>query len=261
MNQVSPPHQPPSLAQLHFQFQRILALRPDAVGWHEALIRWHLPDGTIRGPVDVLPYWLSPNHQAEFTRFTIERAAETLGVHPEARVSINLSPRQVSHPVAVSTLEALRSDVRDRLIVELTEQRMRDMSSLWSSVAALREQCELVVLDDVTRHDMTTRFRDDIPVDGIKLDRSVIFLLGVPDERERTIRFIQRATERFGVVVAEGIEDAAVRDMLDDLGITHLQGFGISRPARQLVGLDGAVDEGRGARRTPLRDVSIPRRS
>lgn len=248
MSQVSPPHHPPPLDELHFQYQRIAPLRAGTAGWHEALVRWHLADGTVRGPLDVLPYWLSPNHQAEFTRFTIERAADTLRAHPEARVSVNLSPRQVSHPIAVGTLEALRSEVRDRLIIELTEQRMRDTGSLWTSVAALRAQCELVVLDDVTRHDMSTRFRADIPVDGIKLDRSVIALLADSEERERTIRFIQRATDRFGIVVAEGIEDDTVRDQLLDLGVTHLQGFGIGMPRRQLGLPDRAEDERRGGR-------------
>ncbi|CAN5814759.1 hypothetical protein BH23DEI1_BH23DEI1_06410 [soil metagenome] len=248
MSQVSPSHHPPPLDELHFQFQRIAAIHDSSSDWFESLVRWHLADGTIRGPLDILPYWLSPNHQADFTRFTIERAAETLRTNPETRVSINLSPRQVSHPSAVVTLEALRADVQARMIVELTEQRMRDSASLWASVAALREQCGLVVLDDVTRYDMSTRFREEVPVDGIKLDRSIVTLLRDPEERERTVRFIQRATERFGIVVAEGVEDVSLRDLLHDIGVTHLQGFAIDVPRRRLDAPERDDELRRGAR-------------
>jgi EAL domain-containing protein (putative c-di-GMP-specific phosphodiesterase class I) len=252
MDQVPPPHQPPPLDQLRFQFQRVAPLGRDARGWHEALVRWYLPDGTVRGPIDVLPFWLSPPHQAEFTRFTIECAAEALRAHPDACVSINLSPRQVSHPVAVATLEALRRDVRARLVVELTEQRLRDMGALWASVSALRERCGLVVIDDVTRHDMTTRFSVPLPVDGIKLDRGAVAMLSDPLEHERTVRFIQRTTERFEVVVAEGIEDDRLTDTLHDLGVTHLQGFAIGRPSPRLdVDDDGREGLGSAEREPP----------
>jgi diguanylate cyclase len=246
MSQVSPPHQPPPLDELHFQFQRIAPLRAGETGWHEALVRWHLPDGTIRGPLDVLPYWLAPNHQAEFTRFTIERAAATLVANDGARVSINLSPRQVAHPMAVATLEQLRPEIRSRMIVELTEQRMRDMQTLWNSVNELRERCELVVLDDVTRHDMSTRFRDDVPVDGVKLDRGVVGLLAEHEERQRTISFIRTCTDRFPIVVAEGLEEQSLQELLLELGVSHVQGFGIAMPRRQIGMPDRPEDERRG---------------
>ncbi len=229
------PAMPTSLDQLGFQYQPIVPLEPGRAGWHEALLRWHLPDGTIRGPQDALSTWLSPHRQQAFTRFTVDRAAALMEREPAARLSINLSPRQAVHPTTIATLEDLLPAVRERLIVEITEQRYRDVDGLWSTLEALATHCGLVLLDDLTIDDLGRRSRAWAPVDGIKLDRSVLVALVDQDRRAATATAIQVAAERYEVVVAEGIEDPRHLSLLDGLGITHAQGFGLGRPAAQLA--------------------------
>lgn len=223
------------LDALRFQFQPVVALGDGAAGWHEALVRWHLPDGTVRGPLDVLPYWLAPIRLPAFTQFTVQSAAESLQAHPDARLSVNLSPRQVTHPVVLRLLEALLPSVRGRLIVELTEQRYRDLVGLWSSLATLGADLDVVLLDDVTCDDLRRRWRIDAPVDGIKLDRSVLARLLDPDDREAISRLVRDAASRYAIVVAEGIENPSHLEVLEGLGVTHVQGFGLGRPGTQLV--------------------------
>ncbi len=224
------------LEALRFQFQPVVALHEGSDGWHEALIRWHLPDGTVRGPLDVLPYWLAPIRLPAFTQFTVQRAAESLQAQPDVRLSVNLSPRQVTHPVVMRLLEALLPTVRGRLIVELTEQRYRDLVGLWSSLATLGADLDVVLLDDVTCEDLQRRWRIDAPVDGIKLDRSVLARLIDPDDREGVSRLVREAAVRYAIVVAEGIEDPSQLDVLEGLGVTHVQGFGLGRPSPVLLG-------------------------
>lgn len=231
------PAAPTSLDQLGFQYQPVVPVEPGLAGWHEALLRWHLPDGTIRGPQDVLPYWLGPHRQPTFTRFTVDRAAQLLQQDPEARLSINLSPRQIMHPTAMATLTDLLPAVRGRLIVEVTEQRYRDVGGLWSTLEALATRCDLVLLDDLTVDDLDRRSRAHAPVDGIKLDRSVLLALVDADRRAATAEAIQRAAERYEIVVAEGVEDPRHLALLEGLGVTHAQGFGIGQPAAHLAAL------------------------
>jgi len=222
---------PSTIDQLGFQYQPIVPLHPGLAGWHEALLRWHLPDGTIRGPQEVLPYWLGPHRQPTFTRFTVDQAAALLQRDPRVRLSINLSPRQVVHPTAMTVLANLLPAVRGRLIVEVTEQHYRDVRGLWSSLEALTTQCELVLLDDLTVDDLARPARSHAPVDGIKLDRTVLAALVDPDTRAATTDALRAVTERYAIVVAEGVEDVRFLRLLDGLGITHAQGFGIGRPA------------------------------
>lgn len=231
MNHDATPLAPPSLADLRFQYQPVAPLRGDEVGWHEALVRWHLPDGTIRGPLEILPYWLAPQRQATFTRYTIEQAAARLQAGDDVRLSVNLSPRQLTHPSTTGVFEDLQPHLRERLIVELTEQRYRDVAALRASLSSLAERCRLVLLDDVTVEDLARGARDGVPVDGVKLDRSVLAALLDADRRADTGMRIRYATERYPIVVAEGVEDPAVADALAELGVTHVQGFGLGRPA------------------------------
>lgn len=226
----------PRLTELRFQYQPIVALRADEPGWSEALVRWQLADGTVRGPLDILPHWLAATRQEMFTRFSLERAAAAIAATPEALVSVNLSPSQVMHPGTAQTLEKLLPSVRARLRIELTEQHVYDTAALWHCLTLVRERCEVVLLDDVTPADLDMRVHDGAPVDGVKLDRSVVILLLEADERLKVERFIRDVSARFPIVVAEGIEDPALCEDLFALGVSHVQGFGIAKPHRDLIG-------------------------
>ena len=102
MSDLHHPHDPPPpLDALRFLYQPVETLSTAGDGWHEALVRWYLEDGTIRGPDTVLPYWLEPTRQSTFTRFTVQHAAEALQAHPEARLSINMSFFSLTVPGAI----------------------------------------------------------------------------------------------------------------------------------------------------------------
>ena len=246
------PSSPPALEELGFQYQPVAPISPGGLGWHEALVRWHLPDGTIRGPLEVLPYWLGPHRQPAFTRFTVDRAASRLQGDAHARLSINLSPRQVTHPAALAALEALLPEVRGRLIVEITEQRDRRISQLRSSLEALSERCHIVLLDDIGVDELLGGNRMLEPVDGIKLDRSVLLALADRERRAAIATAVRTQAERYPIVVAEGIEHPAQVEWLAGMGVTHLQGFAIGHPAARLEAAAwrsdvGTADTGRRA--------------
>lgn len=230
MRPTEPDRRAPRLTDLRFQYQPIVSLSAGEPGWSEALVRWQLPDGTVRGPLDILPHWLSPSRHDEFTRFCIEKAAAVIAADRDSLVSINLSPAQVMHPATVGTLEGLLPAIRNRLRIELTEQRVYDVGALWGSLGLVRDRCGLVLLDDVTLDDMDLRTRAGAPIDGVKVDRSVIARLTDGDDRPRIEAFLRDATERFAIVVAEGIEDTVVCEGLRELGVSHVQGFAIARP-------------------------------
>ncbi|MDF1523662.1 MAG: EAL domain-containing protein, partial [Trueperaceae bacterium] len=139
---------------------------------------------------------------------------------------------------ALCVLEEVLPDLRGRLIVELTEQRYGDVGGLWTSLAALGERLHLVLLDDVSCEDLERRWQADAPVDGIKLDRTVLARLRDAGERRRFAPLVRDIALRFPIVVAEGIEEPVDLDLLDGLGVTHVQGFGIGRPGRALAADD-----------------------
>jgi EAL domain-containing protein (putative c-di-GMP-specific phosphodiesterase class I) len=174
----------------------------------------------------------------------LERAARTAAANPTARVSVNLSPAQVLLPSTLQTLEGIHGHVRSRLYLELTEQVFTDTGALAARLRLLKERCGVVLLDDVTPTDLGTRLRFGAPIDGVKIDRSVVqALLG--DEHQdlgqaAARRFVTEAVQRFPLVVAEGIEDPNACEELAALGVSHVQGFGIALPAPELRSDAGA---------------------
>lgn len=226
----------PQLDDLGFAYQPIVPVDGGCGGWSEALLRWRSPAGELRGPAEVLPRLLAPARQGAFTRFTLERAAAVVAAVPDIVLSVNLSPAQVMHPVALNTLQRLLPGVRARLRIELTEQPVYDAAALWGCVKRIRERCDVVLLDDVTPQDLDLRSRSGAPIDGVKLDRSVVQLLADREHAARVRSFVTAVSERFPIVVAEGIEDLAVCQELVSLGVSHVQGFGIALPGNEIVG-------------------------
>ncbi len=231
----------PRLQDLRFQFQPIAPLAQQEPAWSEALVRWHLPDGTVRGPLEILPHWLAPERQEAFTRHTLRSAAAAVAAASGAVLSVNLSPQQVMHPATLTALEDLLPQVRNRLRIELTEDRIHDPAGLRHAMDVLRERCEVLLLDDVTPADLDHRAHDDDGVDGVKIDRGVIALLADADRRADVERFVRESTQRFPIVVAEGIEDPTACAWLRELGVSHVQGFGIGKPQPTLVAEPHAV--------------------
>lgn len=234
----------PRLEELRHLFQPVVPLGASE-GWSEALVRWQLKDGTIRGPLDILPYWLSPSRLSAFTAFSLDRAGRVAVANPTAKISVNLSPAQVLLPDTLTMLEGMLPTVRCRLHIELTEQVFADGGGLANKLRLLKERCGVVLLDDVTPTDLAVRTRFDAPVDGVKIDRSVIqALLGLPVpniEQKVALEFVHEVTQRFELVVAEGIEDPSACEELAALGVSHVQGFGIARPAPELRSDDDVV--------------------
>ncbi len=248
----------PRLDELRHLFQPVVPLK-GADGWSEALVRWQLKDGTVRGPLDILPYWFTPKRLEEFTRFSLDRAGRAAVANPTARVSVNLSPAQLLLPGTAHTLEGMLPTVRGRIHIELTEQLHSDGGAIAEKLRYLRERCGVVLLDDVTPADLANRTRFDAPIDGVKVDRTVILaLLGEKVEgisREDARHFLGEVTARYEIVVAEGIEDPNACEELAALGVSHVQGFGIARPAPELRSEAGVAAL---ARRT---EVLVPGRS
>lgn len=233
----------PRLEELRFVFQPVAPVAPGAGPWCEALVRWQHPDGTVRGPLEILPYWLSQARIEEFTQFTLLRGAQALASDPGVRLSVNLSPKQVMLPSTILTLEGMLRSVTARLHVELTEECHADQAALARQMVLLRERCGIVVLDDVAPGDLHGRLRFNASIDGVKVDRSVVYaaLYQTGEARETARSFIQSLCDVYRIVVAEGVEEPSVSVDLQALGVSHVQGFGIARPAAELRTVSGAL--------------------
>lgn len=227
--------QRPRLAQLAFHLQPLMAADGRTPYGYEALVRWPQADGTVLGPLDFLDALLRGDGIEAFTRHGIVRIATLLAEHPHTPpLHLNLSPAQLMLPITERLLVDLRPGIRRRLRIELTEQRILDPVGYAATVRRLAAAGVLIVLDDVVPSQLSERLPSDLPVRGVKFDRSVLgdMLL---DPRGAAGLTARRLAARGLDLTAEGIEDRSVLPDLRRLGFSSFQGFGLAKPYSDLA--------------------------
>jgi EAL domain-containing protein (putative c-di-GMP-specific phosphodiesterase class I) len=111
------------------------------------------------------------------------------------------------------------------------------------------------VIDDFgTGHSSIARL-SELPVSGVKIDKSFLAPLGVDPAATRIVAAIIDLAHAFGLTVtAEGVESPAALQVLTELGCDQAQGFLFGRPAAP-----GPLAEILSRRPTSTRDAASQR--
>lgn len=189
----------------------------DIVGW-EALARWHDPHlGTVPPSVFVplaeqlgiigrLGEIVLRNALAELNRLREQVGDDHLGVF------VNVSPAQLLEPGFADLVVGVLADARlprYSLNLEVTETMLIDEGPAVDDVLrALRAAGARVILDDFGSGYASLATLMRLPVDGVKLDKSLTQRLGVEPEADRQVGAVIDLIHSLGVdaVIAEGVE-------------------------------------------------------
>jgi diguanylate cyclase (GGDEF)-like protein len=205
----------------------------------EALLRWRMPDGGHRLPGEFLSVAEESGLIVEISDWVLRTAISTAarwhrGAWPEARVAINVSPRQFLDYRFVSRLEELLREFElpaRCLELELTESVFQTGSQTIKALEHLRSLGVAVALDDFGTGYSSLASLQQLPLTRVKLDRSLI------DGIDGNVRSasVTRATialcRSLGLeVTAEGVERIEQLAMLLPHPAISLQGYLISRP-------------------------------
>jgi diguanylate cyclase (GGDEF)-like protein len=225
--------------QFELVFQPQVSLPEGRVVAAEALLRWQHPRQGTKLPATFIQRAEETGLIVEIGEWVIATVADTivrwerLGI--EQRLAVNISPRQLDH---AGFFEQLRAAMRAakapaRLLeLEIPETlAMTCSTEVVEAMAALRADGATISIDDFgTGYTNLARLRD-LPVDRVKLDRSLIE--NVAESREA--RMIAHAV--IGLIhglgceaVAEGIESNAQADVLRVIGCDVVQGQAIAAP-------------------------------
>ena len=153
----------------------------------------------------------------------------------DLRLSINVSPVELESPRFEAKFAKLMSKTGfpvDRLVIEITEdQPLSDLHAAAEFLGRLRSSGIGIALDDFGAGYCNFNYLKRLPVDTIKLDRSIISGI-VENSRDlvimRSITSLAKALDL--IVVAEGIETEAQRKIATEEGCAYLQGFLIAEP-------------------------------
>lgn len=209
------------------------------VGVVEALIRWRMPDGSFRGPGEFLAVAEESGLIVEISDWVLRNAICTAarwhrGPWPNAKVAINVSPRQFLDYRFVSKLEELLREFdlpASCVELELTESVLQTGAHTVRTLNQLRSIGISIALDDFGTGFSSLVSLRQLPLTRVKLDRSLIDDI---DESTRSAS-IARATialcRSLGLeVTVEGVERVEQLAMLLPHPAISLQGYLFARP-------------------------------
>ncbi len=223
---------------LHYQPQ--MNLRTKQIIGMEALLRWHHPYQGLIGPNQFIP-------QAEENGMIIPigewvlRAASKQAKYWENQglfsphVAVNLSARQIHH----GNLPALIQDILKRshldpgnLKLELTETFLiHETEETLQTLRELKAMGVHLYIDDFGAGYASLRYLKSFPVDGIKLDQSLIQQLPRNTNDAAIVEAIISLGKALGLqVIAEGVERQEQVDFLEEHGCDAMQGYWLAPP-------------------------------
>ena len=228
--------------ELRLVYQPILSFPEERIIGFEALARWRHPQRGLVLPEDFIPVAEETGLILPIGRWVLEEACRQLRrwhlEFPSGKpltVSVNLSPRQFSHPDLVSQVErALNAaGLQPRhLELEITESVfMANPEPAIEVLERLREMGVQVCVDDFGTGYSSLAYLSHFKIDALKIDRS--FVSRIDRERrqgELVQAIINMARELRIGVVAEGVETAGQLALLKTMSCPYMQGFCFGKP-------------------------------
>jgi diguanylate cyclase (GGDEF)-like protein len=205
----------------------------------EALIRWRTPDGRYVPPGEFLSVAEESGLIIEISdwvlRTAIRAAAEWYrGPWPQARVAVNVSPRQLLDYRFVDRVRELLAefDVPSRCIeIELTESVLQTGRATIEQLHRLRALGIAIALDDFGTGYSSLSSLERLPLTRVKLDRSLIESIDTNARSRSIVRAMIDMCNGLGLqVTAEGLERAEQFERFLGCKNLSLQGYLLSRP-------------------------------
>jgi EAL domain-containing protein (putative c-di-GMP-specific phosphodiesterase class I) len=224
---------------LHYQPK--VSLRTGAVVGVEALVRWNHPVHGQVAPGVFVPRAEQSTLIHQLTEFVLERAMRQAAMWRDAGVcvpvAVNVSPRNFLQAGFCATVKRIlaRCNVDpDLLELELTEGALAgDVEAVAAQLRQLSDFGIRIAIDDFGTGYSSLTYLDRLPVSVLKIDQSFIRRLPAePASVDLVDAMVSVAHKRRVELVAEGVENDAVCELLRTLGCDFAQGYGIARPMR-----------------------------
>lgn len=238
-----------------FVFQPQIDLPSGRMVGAEALLRWNHPVAGLILPDSFVPQAEECGLIHDIGLWAMEELAGTLArwrkMGAGGRLAVNVSPRQLARPdyfLRVRDAMVRHGSPPNLLELELTETiAMHCGQDALDELAALRREGVSIAIDDFgTGYSNLARLKD-LPIDRVKLDRSLIADVASSEEARTIAHAVIGLVHGLGYqVVAEGVESEDQIAILRVIGADIIQGYAIARPMTEVAFLDWLSRRGPG---------------
>lgn len=226
--------------ELRLVYQPKVHLVTDEIAGVEALLRWQHPDRGLVPAGDFIPM---AEETADFiASFTLWAIGEAVAQHRRwlddgmrIPIAVNVTARLLRDS---RLIDAIKQELSDKqlepgaLSLELTESKaLESEDSGAESLAALAAFGLSIAVDDFGTGYSSLSYLRNLPVSEVKLDRSFVAPMASSQHDYTIVSSTVQMAHALGLkVVAEGIEEEQVADLLAKLGCEIGQGYLWSRP-------------------------------
>jgi diguanylate cyclase (GGDEF)-like protein/PAS domain S-box-containing protein len=226
--------------ELLLLYQPKVGVRDGQMSGVEALVRWQHPTQGVIGPAEFMPVAEDAGLALAIGEWVLHTACRQLlawreeGL-PLQRVAVNLSPRQFSQDSLIQVVrEVLHQTAIDpsRLELEITEDMvLRNPDRAVRLLGQVKDLGVRVVIDDFGTGYSSLNHLKRLPVDCVKIDRSLILELPRSTDAATLTRAVVAMAHSLGLAVtAEGVETREQWEFLHQAGCEEMQGNYFSAP-------------------------------
>jgi EAL domain-containing protein (putative c-di-GMP-specific phosphodiesterase class I) len=219
--------------------QPLVNIRTGQVVRLEALARWQDP---VRGQIAPATFIPLAETCGQATALAFEMLEQASAFLPEwrtrapgLRVAVNISVQTMQDPLFAERLAgflARNGAQANWFELEITESTfMHEPERTLETVEAVRRLGFVVSIDDFGTGYSSLGYLAALPVNAVKIDRQFVIPMTSDHRREAIVRATIALGHDLGFeVVAEGVEDREIWELLGALGCDVAQGYHIARP-------------------------------
>jgi diguanylate cyclase (GGDEF)-like protein/PAS domain S-box-containing protein len=226
--------------ELDVVFQPVVGLRDRQPAGVEALLRWRHPKlGTIL-PAELFPIARAVGIAAELDEWLLDAACHHLvnwsTGDSDFWLSVNVAPKELltaRYPEQIAATLRKHALDPERLVVEVAETWIaEDVPAIVASLAGLRKLGVRAALDDFGAGQASLSHLRRLPVDMLKLDRTLINKPAEHAVGPSVIDVVVSLGRRLGLeIVAKCLETEDEIERARAAGCLYGQGFALGRPA------------------------------
>ncbi|GBF74077.1 GGDEF-domain containing protein [Paenibacillus sp. 598K] len=225
--------------QFYLLYQPQMELSTGRTLGAEALIRWRHPQRGELSPIAFIPIAEENGMVLQLGEWVLREACrqnkawQNQGL-PPITVSVNLSMRQFAQADLVSRVQAILEETAlspQYLELEITESMTSDVDHAIVTLTELKKLGVKISIDDFGTGYSSLLYLKKFPIDKLKIDRSFVFELTVGSSDAAIVTTITMMARQLGLrVTAEGVENSAQLQFLQELQCDEAQGYYFAKP-------------------------------
>ncbi|MBL4612729.1 MAG: EAL domain-containing response regulator [Emcibacter sp.] len=225
--------------EMRLVYQPQINMANNKVMGFEALLRWHHPTKGEIPPNYFIPLAEKNGLISDLSDYVAKTAIQQLGTWTDHgydfRISINFSPKILDDLDMPEKLAQCARDLNadiSKIMIEVTETAlMSDVAQYMDILARMRMKGFRLAIDDFGTGFSSLQQLVRAPFSELKIDQVFVRRMDTDKDCRTIVEISILLAHKMGMnVIAEGIENEAVWNILRDLGCDEGQGYWMSKP-------------------------------